>query len=169
MAFTSLSALQSSVALGFSVGSVSDVPGRGQCGRVWGHSPPLGGGLCATYCEDIRTTGLSSLLQAVCPGCPEGRQAVPDGGGWPDRGKRCPLWWLALVLVLKVLSPVQLRANHMWEKGPLAHPRACLVLTSPCCIIGPDLAQKWGNSDFAKSELGMNNPVLLCGCASSAC
>lgn len=41
----------------------------------------------ASVSEDIRTTGLSSLLQAMCPGCLEGCQAVPDGGGWPNCGK----------------------------------------------------------------------------------
>ena len=54
-------------------------------------------------------------------------------------------------------------------KGATCSPQGLSGADIPCCIIGPDLAQKWGNSDFAKSELGMNNPVLLCGCASSAC
>lgn len=73
--------------------SFLNVPGRGGGGggEEEPQSLPAFVEVCAlaatSISEDIRTMGVSPLLQAMCPGCLEGCQAVPDGGGWPDCGK----------------------------------------------------------------------------------
>lgn len=73
---------------------------KGGGGKEELQSLPSFAGICAltaaSISEDIGTMCLSLLLQTMCPGCLEGCQTVPDGGGWPDCGKLrdvlCGVW-----------------------------------------------------------------------------